>query len=111
MIGTVHHKLHTLGNGTELADNQFVANKIVEVSDVLLKLVSTIHIVIVGIIADDDTWILHHILDEAKSWEVRIRENLVWIWSVHFTILIKSKGKGSQKSYIFRTFAAIIRIV
>jgi hypothetical protein len=65
VIGTVHHKLHALGNGTELTDNQFVADKVVEMRDVLLKLVSTIHIVIVGVIANDNTWILHHILDEA----------------------------------------------
>ncbi len=83
VIGTVHYKLNAFGNGTELSDNQPVANKVVEVSDVLLKLVCTVNIIIIGIVTDDDTWILHHILDEAKSWEVRIRENLVWIWSVH----------------------------
>ena len=94
MIGTVHDKLHTLGNGTELTDNQLIANKIVEVCDMLLELVSTIHIIVIGVVTDDNTWVLHHVLDEAKSWEVRIWENLVWIWSVHnqhifFAILAK----------------------
>ena len=68
VVGTIHYKLHPLGNSTELTDNKFVTDKVVEMRDVLLKLVSTIHIIIVGVIADDDTRILHHILDVAESW-------------------------------------------
>ena len=44
MIGSIHDKLHALGNSTELANNQPVAYEIVEMSDMLLELVSTIHI-------------------------------------------------------------------
>ena len=82
MIGTVHHKLYALGNGTKLADNQFVAYKVVEVSDVLLKQLSTIHIVIVGVITDDNTWILRHILNITEARNFGIRKSLIWIGSL-----------------------------
>lgn len=47
MISAVQHELNALGNGAKLANYQLVANKIVEVRDVLFKQVSTIHIVII----------------------------------------------------------------
>ena len=46
-------------------NDKLVAYEIVEVGDVLLKLVRTVHVVIVGIVPNNDTRILHHILDEA----------------------------------------------
>ena len=45
--------------------------------DVLLKLVRTIHVVIVGVVPDDDTRILNYILYEAKTWKIRVREGSV----------------------------------
>ena len=39
MIGAIHHELNTLGNGAELANYQLVANKIVEVCDVVANLI------------------------------------------------------------------------
>ncbi len=68
VVGSVHHELNPFCNGTKLPDNQLVTDKIVEMSDMFLKLVSTIHIIIVGVVSNDDTWILHYILNEAKSW-------------------------------------------
>ena len=52
MIGTVHHKFHSFGDSTELSDDQFVADEVVEMGDMLLKLVGTIHIVVISILAD-----------------------------------------------------------
>ena len=68
MIGTIHHELHAFGNSTELTDNQFVANEVVEVCDVLLKLVGTIRIIVIGVVADNDARILYHVLDKTESW-------------------------------------------
>ena len=48
----------------------------------LLELVSTIHIIVVRIIADDDTRVLHHVLDETEAWNLRIRKSLIGIGSV-----------------------------
>ena len=53
--------------------------------DVLLKLVRTIHVIVVCVVPDDDAGILHHILDEAESWEVRIRERFVGVWPIFYT--------------------------
>ena len=51
-------------------------------SDVLLELFCTIQVIIIGLITNDDIWIFHHILDEAKAWKVWIGKRLVRIWSV-----------------------------
>ena len=50
----------------------------------LLELVSTIHIIVIGVITDDDTRVLHHVLDEAEAWNLRIRKSLIWIGSVFY---------------------------
>ena len=50
-------------------------------SDMLLELVSTIHIIVVGIVADDDTRVLHHVLNEAEAWNLRIRKSLIGVGS------------------------------
>ena len=62
--------------------NQFVANETIKMSDVLLKLVGTIHIVVVRIVANNDVRILHHVLDKAEAWDVWIWKCLVGIGSV-----------------------------
>ena len=82
MIGTIHNKFNTLGNSAELPYNQFVTNEVIEVGDVLFKLVSTIYVIVVGIITNDDAWILHHVLDKANAWQVRIWKNIVRVWPV-----------------------------
>ena len=64
MVGPVHYELNALSDGTELSDNQFVADEIVEVCYVFLKLVRTIHLIIVCVVPDD-AGILYHILDVA----------------------------------------------
>jgi hypothetical protein len=51
-------------------------------SDMLLELVSTIHIIVVGIVADDDTRVLHHVLNEAEAWNLRIRKSLIGVGSI-----------------------------
>ena len=56
--------------------------EVVEMSDMLLELVSTIHIIVVGIVADDDTQVLHHVLDEAEAWNLRIRKSLIGVGSI-----------------------------
>mgnify|MGYP006391057201 CR=1 FL=1 len=48
----------------------------------LRELVSTIHIIVVGIVADDDTRVLHHVLDEAEAWNLRIRKSLIGVGSI-----------------------------
>ena len=63
VIGTIHHKFHTLGNSTKLADDQLIAYEVVEVSDMLLKLVCSVLIIVISIVTNDDTWVLYYILD------------------------------------------------
>jgi len=88
MVGPIHHKLYAFGNGTELPDNQLVTDEVVEVCDVFLKLVSAIRIIIIGVVTDDDTWVLYHILDKTKSWQFRIWKCLVGIRSIHIIFTI-----------------------
>ena len=52
VVGAVHHEFEAFGNGTELPDNQFVTDEIIEMRDVLLKLVRTIHVIIISVIPD-----------------------------------------------------------
>jgi hypothetical protein len=84
VIGTIHHKLYPFGDGAELADNQSVTDEVVKVSDVLLELVGPIHIIVIGIVTDDDTRVLHHVLDEAEAWDVGVWESLIWVRSVFY---------------------------
>jgi hypothetical protein len=84
MIGSIHHKLHAFGNSTEFPDYQLVTDEVVEVCDVLLKLVGTIWIIVIGIVADDDTRVLYNVLDKTESWQVRIWKNLVGVGSIHY---------------------------
>lgn len=79
----VHYELNPLGDGAELADDQFVADETVKVGDVLLKLVRAVDIVVIGVVANDDVGILDHVLDIAEAWNVGIRERLIWIWLAH----------------------------
>ena len=79
VVGPVHHELNAFGDGAELPDNQFVADEIVEVCYVFLKLVRTIHVIIVCVVPDDDTGILYHILDKAKTRDLRIWKSRVRI--------------------------------
>ena len=62
MVGSIHDKLHTLGNSAEFANNKPVTYEVIEMSDMLLELVSTIHIIVIGVVTDDNTWVLHHFL-------------------------------------------------
>ena len=82
MISAVHDELDAPGDGAEFPDDQFVADEIIEVCDMLLELVCAINIIIVGVVSDDDAGILHHILDEAKPWKIRIREGSVRVGPV-----------------------------
>ena len=72
VVGTVHDKLHALGNGAELADNQPITNKIIEVGDVFLKLVGAGHIIVIGVVSDDDTRIFHYVFNVAEARNLRI---------------------------------------
>jgi hypothetical protein len=82
MVGSIHDKLYTFGNSAEFANNQPVTYEVVKMSDMLLELVSTIHIIVIGVITDDDTRVLHHVLDEAEAWNLRIRKSLIRIRSI-----------------------------
>ena len=48
----------------------------------VLAVIMTIHIIVVGIVADDDTRVLHHVLDEAEAWNLRIRKSLIGVGSI-----------------------------
>ena len=79
--GLDHHELDAFGDGAELPDNQSVSDEIVEVRDMLFKLIRPVHVVIVGVVPDDDARILHHILDVAQAWNLGIRECRIRIGS------------------------------
>jgi hypothetical protein len=81
MVSAVHHELDAFGNGAELPDNQSITDEIVEVRNMFLKLVRTVHVVIVSVVSDDDAWILYHILDKAEARDLRIRKDCVRIGS------------------------------
>ena len=115
MIGPVHHKLHTFGNSTELPDNQLVTYEVIEVRDMLLKLVCTVYVIVIGIVTDDDSRVLYHVFDVTEAWNVRIRESLVGVWPVfafigynlvyHISLIIwfphKQSLRDSQRVYQF----------
>ena len=84
MVGSIHHKLYTFGNSAELANNQSVTDEVVEMSDMLLKLIRSIYIIIIGIVAYDNTRILHHVFDEAEARNLRIRKCLIRIGPVFY---------------------------
>ena len=71
-------------NGANHRMDGVTTYEVVEMSDMLLELVSTIHIIVVGIVADDDMRVLHHVLDEAEAWNLRIRKSLIGIGSVFY---------------------------
>ena len=52
--------------------------------DMLLELASIIHIIVVGVVAVDDTRVLHYVLNEAEAWSIGIRNSLIGIWSVFY---------------------------
>ena len=81
---------------------------------VLLKLVRTVNVVVVGVVADDDVGILDHVLDVAEAWNVGIRESLVGIWPVDNihdflegkgTAILSIKDKVLLMSQKLRSFA------
>jgi hypothetical protein len=86
VVGPVHHELNALGDGAEFPDNQFVADEIVEVGNVLLKLICTIHVIIVRVVPDDNARILHHVLDETETRNLRIRERRIGVGSVGYLV-------------------------
>ena len=55
------------GIAFQFPDYQLVTDEVIEVCDVLLKLVSTIHVIVIGIVTDDDTRILYHVFDKTES--------------------------------------------
>ena len=81
MVGSIHDKLHSLRDCAELANDQSVTDEIIEMSDMLLELVSTIYIIVVGVITYDNTRVLHHVFNEAEAWNLRIRKSLIGIGS------------------------------
>jgi hypothetical protein len=95
MIGSIHDKFHALGNGAEFAYNQPVTYEVVEMSDMLLELVSAIHIIVISVVPYNDTRVLHHVFDEAEAWNLQIRESVIWIRSV-FDFHINSDLSDSQ---------------
>ena len=68
----------------------------------LLDLVCAINIIIVGVVSDDDAGILHHILDEAKPWKIRIREGCTRIRSVEYLVHDGKYRFSERKLHIFR---------
>lgn len=87
MIRSVHNECYPLSNGTEIADYQPVTDKLIEMCDMLLKLVGSIDIIIICIITDNNSWILNYILYEAQTWNCRIRKSLVFIRNLSIFIL------------------------
>ena len=65
VISAIHHELYTFCYGAELPYDKLITNEIIEMSDVLFKLVCTIHVIIIGIVPNDDTRILYHVFNEA----------------------------------------------
>ena len=65
VISAIHYELYTFCYGAELPYDKLIANEIIEMSDVLFKLVCTIRVIIISIIPNDDTRILYHVFNEA----------------------------------------------
>ena len=88
VVCAVHHKLHPFGNRAEFADNQFIADKIIMVGDVMLKL-GGIVAVIIGIIADNNVRVFHYIFDIAKVGEFFVGERFIGVRYMFHTSIIK----------------------
>ena len=76
MVRPVHHELHAAGNAAEFADDQFVTHEVVVMGDVFLKgFRSLVHILVIGIVPDDDVGVGDYAVDIAERFELRIRVN------------------------------------
>ena len=67
MVGPIHNESNPLGNGAKVTDYQPVTDEFLEVCDVFLKPVGTVRIIVISIVANDYSRILHHILYVAKA--------------------------------------------
>ena len=65
VISAIHYELYTFCYGAELPYDKLIANEIIEMSDVLFKLVCTIRVIIISIVPNDDTRILYHVFNKA----------------------------------------------
>ena len=52
----------------------------------LLKLIRTIHVIIVRVVPDDNSRILYNVLDETETRNLRIRERRIWVGSVGYLV-------------------------
>jgi hypothetical protein len=101
MVGAIHDELDASGYGAEFPDDQFVADEIVEVCDMLLELIGTVYIIIVRVIPDDDPRILHHILDVAEAGNLRIWECYIRIGPFGYLVHIDKGNKYRPISQCF----------
>ena len=78
VVSPVHHEFHAGGNLAELADDELVADKVVMVGDVPLKVL----VGKVGEIAHNDVLVFDIGLDEGQSLHVGDRLDDVWVGSL-----------------------------
>lgn len=84
MIGTVHYELHAFGNGTEFADDEFVADELVVVGHVRLKVLAAGGgIIIIGVFAHQNVGAGDDIFDIADAGDVLVGMNSIRIRSKH----------------------------
>ena len=65
VIAAVHDELHSGGDGTELADDESVADEVEVVEDVPFELLHAGGVIVVGIVADQDVWARYVVLQES----------------------------------------------
>lgn len=72
-------KVTPLGNSAEVSDYQPVTDELIEMCDMLFKSVGSVNIIIICIIANGYSRILHHIFYVAKARNRRVGKCLVLV--------------------------------
>lgn len=78
MIGAIHHEIDACGYLAELADNEFVTDEIIVVRDMFFEILVTE----ITEIPNNDIGIFNGRFYIYERFDMRIRINMIWIWSV-----------------------------
>src|SRR5699024_10696441 len=73
MVCTVHYKFSPFCNGAKLSDDQLISQEWVVMRHMVFKPLRTVHIVIVGVIANEDVGSCDHILDKNNAFDCLVR--------------------------------------
>lgn len=80
VVCAVHNELNALCDRAKLSDDQLVSQKLIVVSDMVFKFLRAIHVIVVGIVADNNVRSGYDVLDKydlldsfVRIYAIRIR--------------------------------------